>query len=546
MERRIFSQDKNLLFVGLILTALLSITNAQSSIQNCEQMKNGMCVSCLKGFALSSNRQSCVTSPISNCVYLDIQNNCIECTCGMVVNPEGTQCINVSIEGCRKVDTSGKCIEAKPFYMLTPQGVFFNMNNNCKVKSNIWNTFDCSQCHEGYYLQNGRCMELSTIASYSNTYAANFMIDATNNLVFTCLGGYQNIQQNSQNGCYLTISNCITYVYNGGLASCWTCDVGYISSNNGTVCTIDNNQIQNCAQIDNPASYQCVRCNSESLILSGPNLCTSRVQVTGCANHDPKQNTCLQCDSSHFLQSSTTCTSRANNANCSIVDPQADKCIACSNYTLYYLDSSTKTCKTRVNIGDANCIQYDPNSDSCTLCKQAYYLFSGTCTARTTTNCINGVPDKNKCSLCNADYILLPDGTCKQDTIGKKCLAIDSSGVCTQCIDGYGIAQQGETCYDNFQNIPMCSVYVKSSQTTCQQCQTGFLLSTDSQQCLISYGSCKQQAPTCNQSYQSTPSSYEKYTCDFAAIIQNQTISSIIIQFQFILYAIVIIMCLQV
>lgn len=213
-------------------------------------------------------------------------------------------------------------------------------------------------------------------------------------------------------------------------------------------------------------SSKCIVCNKTCLETQFKDI--ENCNCKNCSNEDLggagckkcNKTTCLECDSSKFLNSSNKCTSCPQNATCN------GKEMTCkSGY--YRKDDTCIKCTDSFGSACTAC-----NKDGCTSCSSGSYATGGSCVSCSTfdTNCTSC--SASGCTKCKSGYnveeakcaVACPTGTYQSGNncfyCGTGCESCDSSG-CKTCQDGY---------YYSWGKCELCSSKFGSA---CERCDSG-------------------------------------------------------------------------
>ncbi|KAL4455104.1 hypothetical protein ABPG74_006486 [Tetrahymena malaccensis] len=354
-------------------------------------------------------------------------------------------------------------------------------NSNVQIGCKLYNIQEvCIQCYENHYLSgSGLCLPRTI---YDN-----------------CLTYYPDKDQCQicQPGFYLTQNSNNPF--------------GYFQPNNqygfnDYFCQIVDkiNIVLNCIQYD--GQQKCIKCQNTGLYgslqeyyLDSNNQCIDKTDkqcqqydgtncqkyIFGCQNYDSSFN-CLLCNTGYYLNSSDNSCKPYTAANCAQYDPKNDQCIQCNS--TYFFDASNK-CLLQI----ANC--YQAKNQKCTQCITDYTIdpTSSSCMPNVGANCTIGAGTydaSNKkfptCSQCNQGYALSFDSThcipyylsianCKQLKN-----PVNKYYECLQCQDNFFYSQGQNQCLPKISlcSIPNCLLYDTQDSYLdyyfCQQCQSPY------------------------------------------------------------------------
>jgi hypothetical protein len=187
--------------------------------------------------------------------------------------------------------------------------------------------------------------------------------------------------------CSATIANCANTTNSGTV--CLTCDPGYQLTNSGASCTqYDCSGMTNCTLCE--STTLCLRCGYGYSLNSGRTACPKTVCVDSQCNFcaSTSAQTCFQCSTGYYLNSTNLCTSCSSITNCSICS-MISSTLTCQSCISGYYTSTANQCSTCAS-GQSNCLNCDSvgaGSLLCYDCIDTHYI----------SNYVSGT-----CSLCNS------------------------------------------------------------------------------------------------------------------------------------------------
>ena len=267
-------------------------------------MSNGLCITCVQGYAIQNNTCLSFTDINPQCLQFDSNGVCLNCSSGYYIGTNSI-CTLVSLL-CNGYDMSnGLCITCVQGYAIqndtclsftdiNPQclsfdnsGVCLNCSSGyyigtiCSPVNPLCNTYDmsngqCITCVQGYAIQNNTCLSFTDI----NPQCLSF---DNSGVCLNCSSGY-----------YIGISsicspvNPLCNAYDMSNGQCITCVQGYAIQNNTCLSFTDINP--QCLQFDN--NGVCLNCSSDYYI--GPNsICISVSPL--CNAYDMSNGLCITC-----------------------------------------------------------------------------------------------------------------------------------------------------------------------------------------------------------------------------------------------------------
>lgn len=188
------------------------------------------------------------------------------------------------------------------------------------------------------------------------------------------------------------------------------------------------------------SNLYCAQCDQGNLYYQVGNGCV-RFSGKACAAIDFNGN-CINCQQGFYLAYGNTC-------------KLVDFIVGC---TLYGTDTSVTVCRT---------------------CASGYLLSQNQC-LKTVPNCAQYISGTNICAQCATGFTQSSDWcSCVAGTI-QNCVQYDCVGLCVQCNANFPRLAVGRNACLNF--IQFCAVY-NPSNNGCQTCFSGYVLSSDSNQC---------------------------------------------------------------
>lgn len=377
-----------------------------------------------------------------------------------------------------------------------------NAITNCQYANSADRT-KCAVCVSTHINVGGACVikSINNCQTYQDTSAG------TEQLCFTCNPGF--VKSNDSRTCTAgTVTGCQTYTV-GDPLMCTACNTGYTlvaTASNRNYCFKINTE-SGCSALDSGNTglqggfYKCSTCvstNAAGFVLKSysalPNqsqlaqtLCMPLNPVDKCIKYDTAQTTlnqnsllCTQCDTNYYLNTSTnTCVARINmSPGCTSYSTTSDTCLVCSTST--YLTADKTTCSTFPN-GIVGCSTYS-NSTVCTQCTPPRYLANNTCLVSTLIDKCAQYMANYTCGACDSGYFLTNSTYC-QAAQASNCYTYASINACASCDPsnpnkGLQTDANGATnCVDK--NVANCASSTNQAPFTCLVCNSGFYLGAD-------------------------------------------------------------------
>lgn len=442
-------------FTGIIsflfvLSLLLNLSSACSEgCIKCELTPEGVtsCKICdfYNSYYFDSVSSQCTKREIENCLIPSVNQN--EALC--------SQCK----QGFLLDNTLKKCVEVPSNLVV----------ENCRSYSLVGN---CSACYRDHYLKDGQCNKAEVLIENCHTYF-------TDDLCSQCEKGYYYDIETSSCISFEAVENCSTHSH----GQCRACDDGLILNQN-SIFFVDmdesfvqkyGNYFWNQVNFSNtPISY-CVKEYDDHC------LEFSTEMAAGKAIH-----ICSKCEEYYFLDVATgkcTPSPQWKVENCATyLDFKI--CSKCSDE--FYLECNE--CKARATY--SNCLEKAITADHCALCEETHYLNSSNqCTLRNNypiAGCSQLHYSEDLCMACSNNDVLTEDQLACFSTISN-CDEIrefpyksEGSLICYECATDYVLNATSTECLH--QNILNCTDY-EPDTLTCTECDEGFYLNTDLNSC---------------------------------------------------------------
>lgn len=485
---------------------LLDGTCTQITDSNCAiAAQNGTCVQCLTNFYLDLNEKNCVAVSTANagknCALFSSTQACLFCKEGFY--PSGGSCVTVAnpVQQCQFYYADAGCLSCIKGYILALNQT--TCLSTATAPNCMFYTYGiCKQCAPNYTM------------NYNAYFTSFATITYLNSLVTPIADAYVGINTAvplsvCQGG---SITNCVAY---SNPVNCTQCATNFFLLNN------------TCWPNPLPVIFQCATYSSLTTCTAcktgfylSQNTCLAIVPITGCISYSTTASTttCLQCDSSSFLNSTGQCPPRVNSLNvqnCQTFTINADTCTTCISgynvtadllnclamipncvtYANYAQTTATTTAfscsvcqdnyfKTTANSINtcnkgttANCAAVQATADVCTACLNGFYLSNAACIAHINiANCLTyHATTANTCTACATGYYNFKYNTiCASVTTISFCTAYSVDGTtCTACAATYYLSNNA--CVQIPSTFPNC---VSFTGTACSACGTGFMVNT--------------------------------------------------------------------
>lgn len=129
-----------------------------NSDPNCIQKAGVFCLTCTNGYYILSG--SCTRVTKSCATYEMATGNCISCAADLgLLNGDCVPAAQRSDINCLQVGPSGNCVSCNPGYFINTS----YPSSSCQLVSQLcfvfnYQTLQCTQCQNGYFLQDGGCI----------------------------------------------------------------------------------------------------------------------------------------------------------------------------------------------------------------------------------------------------------------------------------------------------------------------------------------------------------------------------------------------------
>ncbi|OMJ68866.1 hypothetical protein SteCoe_33558 [Stentor coeruleus] len=419
------------------------------------------CLSCSPGYILDQNTclNKCPDGKFNNngtcflcystcltCIGIT-ENNCLSCNNGLhlyknsciIKCPDNTYNDNFKcfdcIENCVKCTSSG-CSQCSNGFFLQ-NFICEPCSLGCSQCSSL---NQCSICLEGYEIKSGFCISLCNISDFWNGSQCEpcdkACLKCNNNTNANCLQCSDGYIYND-NICVDPNITCPDYYYNS-FGLCLPCSNNCVKCFDSTTCikcefsySLINGICQNCLdfscqcgdkceQCDNGVCLKCIenvflkngicvdQCSEGDVIDNGICYCQDKCVI--CAN-----DTCVHCVTGYVPENGKCVSCPENCFDC----VTSNSCSQCIDGFYFYINTCVISCPYKYSPIDNICIQCSNNCETCTstsclkciedYSSYGYYdIISGQCSNNLT--CINGFSyniNKGKCEQKNNENLMM-------------------------------------------------------------------------------------------------------------------------------------------
>ena len=438
-------------------------------IENCYESSFGECQSCIYDYYLDKLDNKCKKKEgiFSNCKQTINGKTCDICSEGYYFDEDGN-CSEINF--CSKIGDYGKCEKCIDGYYFSSS----DYRPACTKEPNCYeadkDTGLCLRCNENFYIdyKDGKCktnIENNEFKNCKSSYGS---------LCDKCINGYylgedlkctntrgclesnngvcnicsDNYYLGSDNKCSL-IRHCI-YSFDEYL--CQECEEGYYYNETNKSCLLEENKFKNCKKVNFNDEF-CSQCRDNFYLNRSDSLCYSNENFNNfykCAYTDIFGKICNSCINGYFYSSNNHICS--NIEGCEILKDK-NTCIQCEEG--YCLDSKNGKCIINFDIIDKNKIFYfgcnktNDEGNGCEICIDTLVLNdNGLCVDK-----IHCQEEKDgvcqKCLNIEEEYTyhcLNSYFGCVETSVDNclECNDISDFNVCTKCLDGYSLDEDGE------------------------------------------------------------------------------------------------------
>jgi hypothetical protein len=493
----------------------LTLTNLtfQSCAKGCLRCnESSECLLCdaLKFLKLNSTSKACETVDLANCQLMDIQGQCVTCATNYYL--QSGKCVQVPTEKltanpqCSMWASASTCVACNKDYLITGASCVAVTSPIANCGSYTSQTA-CGTCNSGFQRNaNGTACDALPNISQCNTYsthqcrqcAAGFILNK--NLYYTQYDdlasedtlqgalGLMHAQLSGQKQLFeqttcqsVTVENCSVLV---DFNKCQTCNPTHYLTQDKKCLLNPETIIEHCEIYS--SNTACQQCEQGYYVSSGN--CKAVTSISDCARYSQTATSvqCVECVSTHYLQSSSQCSPRNNPsiANCATLNVQFDNCMACqSNFMGIGTQANRYTsCIT----GIANCAEYPftGNEATCNKCADGFY--SGDAEGKScdqgpaSENCAVYLSTKGlkECQICeNKFYLKDKVCTAQADIANCDLYSQNTKDQCAQCTSANFMFKIAQKCTDGKTAVDNCKTYSESdtSTNTCEACQDTYL-----------------------------------------------------------------------
>ena len=433
--------------------------------ENCTESNYGICTKCDPDFYLDKKEQRCNLKDENfiNCMQTLDGKTCDTCDEGFFFDFENN-CVNTNF--CEKGYKNGKCKKCIEGYYLSHYDKSCTNDENCYF--GIKDIGICEICIDGYYMDNTN----NKCKSYSINEEFQFCRKYNDVICYECISAYflgednkcstsKNCEEAEKGVCikcidgfHLGLDNICTNVEHCIYSSkffdkCVECEDNLYYDTLNNECIVAEDKFKNCKNGNNFSS--CIECKKDFYLNQTDNLCYSnelRGKFYKCALTDRNGEFCVKCEEDYFI-------SYKNNI-CSITDgcniaKDENTCLECNEY--HCLDSKTGKCQINQFIEDENqkiyyrCNITNEEGNSCEICKDGFNVNEeGFCIDE--DHCLEK-NDEGKCNKCkkgeNGFYCLNDIFGCVEinDENCLECNDILNMDKCSKCAEYYEVDEAG-------------------------------------------------------------------------------------------------------
>ena len=447
-----------------------------NNLNNCLIIDNsGKCLECDKEFYIDPETSKCVavddTSKIQNCAAYNSNKSCIACNPGFYVSNSICLASDISVSNCEVMLDNLKCRICNPGFILKPGGTGCIKppaeKNNCVNYSFV----RCRQCSVNYKLDYNRYLREFKTSINDNTNIGTTISTIVNEK-------FQNVNQGFRSVCQpIELTNCAEII---NFKKCRRCNSGFYLSEDWKCIQNPQPTLPNC--ITYSSANACSKCEV-GYRLSSLATCIEVTPVKRCIDYDTSafKTVCLKCEEEYYLTSNSTCTSRSRKYidNCLFYAVDKDECETCQDG--YKVTSDGAKCLEDI----AHCESYNISTNSssehtCNRCQDKYFMASDKeCKEGTVSDCKEYEPNLDQCVQCKEGFYLESGRSCLAHNELAHCEVYhpDKKNKCLKCENLYLLFTISNLCV-SANEIPGCIQY--SSESTCQKCDQGYILSETS------------------------------------------------------------------
>ncbi|XP_031505768.1 uncharacterized protein LOC116268101 [Nymphaea colorata] len=455
---------------GYLLT--INATCMLRSVPNCRiQLNASSCSVCEPTFLVSGGK--CVKDT-SGCVVRNSAGACQYCWCSRCLNNFAPNALGICISSNCATFTEGTCVKCDPGFTLSPANLCIKPITPAPAQP-VTPTAQTAPAQNSQNNPNSQITPNNPPAPATPASSSSLIIGCDLAINGLCVRCGTNFFPNNKGGCKRVIIGCITY--DAAELNCVQCIPIYTQTSDGG-CLYQPTPPPNPA----PAPQQTVspQTNSPKSASSSP----APVAPVAPPVPTPAPVPISTIDQNCLVRNNGSCAIckvrfvlNLYNFSCQPVPKECltynsatGDCLSCAQgFNLFQI-----WCLGRFNQTDPNCIIKDINN-YCTTCQQQFYQSQGRCfplnTQCKTANIIGG-----DCLSCYSGYIVI-DGACVLLSQQPSCLQYDFQSNCVRCAQRYFL--QSLICVPV---SPLCNNY--NAQTgVCIDCVAGYGISSVTNNC---------------------------------------------------------------
>lgn len=523
--------------------------------------KNMICIQCAEGF--QRHPLSCKPKPMANCALQPKDEQiCTTCNEGYVLTNDSTKCLPATLN-CLKYADSNKsseeltCVECKEGYHSEKGDCLRNKIQFCQEYETTLEY--CNQCLNEFELTTDKKRCLAAIP-----FCLNYTPSDVHSGVHVCIECHEEYSLKNDICTPNEIPNCLEKSDSEHL--CLKCETRFQLTDDSKACLPE---IQNCSEFEisdkNSKTLSCKKCKQEFELSF--NICSPKIQsILNCKVFDKKNRKCEKCKKG-FVRADDHLSCHKKVQNCQKYsqleqNSQTSECFECLKG--FYLKNS-ECVKFEVE----NCVSLNSDKNACFQCEIGFLLIANG------QKCLREIPECKKysenldqdrtdltCIECSARFEL-KDKVCVEKVIAN-CLKIDENGICSECQKNFVLSPSKSFCVNqisfclesyfesaestklsckschpefdlvfNLCFVKFC-VLIDNNRKICQQCSSGFVLSSDSLRCFPGIKHCSNystlflnsteiQCDRCDPGFKLKHNLCEKIEIDNCSKIDNQT-----------------------
>lgn len=435
--------------------------NKTGKLENCLKANNDLtCNICETSHTLVDS--SCVLKEISNCHTYSNTLNVLTCTvCNNYYYLNSNECVLGKITDCLTYESQTSCNQCKTGYQRvnTKDGKHYcipvTTHENCLQfhDSDFQNLkLTCNKCESGFLLEvinnpddyKKICNRIQLVP-FCSKYDKESTFETS---TFNCLECHQGyfLENNSCQQRLLTLPNCLTYSIKSD--TCASCENEYYLNQSNTECLINPSGITGCAIFSNDDS--CVSCKSSYYPIENKcEIVPTNNLINDCIQYSDSK-TCSTCFKGKALDNNECKDPEVQNCEVYTTTKSCFRCI--KDYGLK-TSGDLKLCEPLPIISNCNTVTTEYPFE-CSKCLDGYYLETNTITNIKECNPANPlIPNckeyssNDQCSRCNKDYIVSADNkSCFKYKTNTNCISYkeEENPFCVLCAPGYKLNSKRE------------------------------------------------------------------------------------------------------